>query len=63
MGAQVAWSLCHQLRRRRSSWWQVSSHELYPSKEVRDGVLASGMEDGMRETMDQLDELVSGYSD
>jgi uncharacterized protein YndB with AHSA1/START domain len=35
------------------------SHELYPSKEVLDGALASGMEDGMRETFDQLDALAS----
>jgi uncharacterized protein YndB with AHSA1/START domain len=35
------------------------AHELYPSKEARDGALASGMEHGMRETMDQLDELVA----
>jgi uncharacterized protein YndB with AHSA1/START domain len=35
------------------------ANELYPSKEVRDIVLASGMEHGMRETMDQLDELVA----
>lgn len=35
------------------------SHELYPSKEVREIVLASGMEHGMRETMDLLDELVA----
>jgi uncharacterized protein YndB with AHSA1/START domain len=34
------------------------SREMYPSREVRDLVLASGMEDGMRETMDQLDVLV-----
>jgi uncharacterized protein YndB with AHSA1/START domain len=32
--------------------------ELYPSREVREAVLSSGMEHGMRETMDQLDELV-----
>ena len=32
-------------------------HDLYPSKEALDGVLA-GMEGGMRETLDQLDELV-----
>lgn len=37
----------------------LTSHELYPSKAVRDGVVASGMEKGMRETMDQLDELVA----
>ena len=36
----------------------MSSHELYPSPEARDGALASGMEDGMRETLDQLDDLV-----
>jgi uncharacterized protein YndB with AHSA1/START domain len=35
------------------------SRELYPSKEVLDGALASGMEPGVHATMDQLDELVS----
>ncbi|NVJ08918.1 SRPBCC family protein [Myxococcus sp. AM001] len=35
------------------------SRELYPSKEVREAVLASGMEHGLRETMEQLDALVS----
>jgi hypothetical protein len=35
------------------------SHSLCPSMEVRDAILASGMEHGMRETMDQLDELVA----
>ena len=35
------------------------SREMYPSREVRDMVLASGMEGGMRETMDQLDVLVA----
>jgi uncharacterized protein YndB with AHSA1/START domain len=35
------------------------ARELYPSKEVLDGVLASGMEHGMRATMDQLNELVA----
>jgi uncharacterized protein YndB with AHSA1/START domain len=34
------------------------SHSLFPSKDVLDTVLATGMEGGMRETMDQLDELV-----
>ena len=34
------------------------SHELYPSKEVLDGALASGMERGMRETLEQLAVLV-----
>jgi uncharacterized protein YndB with AHSA1/START domain len=35
------------------------AHELYPSKEALDAAIGSGMEDGMRETMDQLDELVA----
>lgn len=35
------------------------SREVYPSAEVRDVVVASGMEGGMRETMDQLDALVA----
>jgi uncharacterized protein YndB with AHSA1/START domain len=35
------------------------ARELYPSKEVLDGALASGMERGLRVTMDQLDELVA----
>lgn len=34
------------------------SHELYPSKQVLDGALASGMERGMRETLEQLELLV-----
>jgi uncharacterized protein YndB with AHSA1/START domain len=32
--------------------------ELYPSKEVLDGAIASGMEKGMRETLEQLAALV-----
>jgi uncharacterized protein YndB with AHSA1/START domain len=35
----------------------VVMHDLYPSKEALDAVLA-GMEGGMRETLEQLDELV-----
>jgi uncharacterized protein YndB with AHSA1/START domain len=34
-------------------------HGLYPSKQSLDGAIASGMEHGMRETMDQLEELVA----
>ena len=41
---------------------RLVSRELYPSKEVLDAVLASGMEHGMRMTMDQLDELVASLS-
>jgi uncharacterized protein YndB with AHSA1/START domain len=33
-------------------------HQLFPSKEALDGAVASGMEGGMRVTMDQLDELL-----
>jgi uncharacterized protein YndB with AHSA1/START domain len=33
-------------------------HSLYPSKEALDGAVASGMEHGARETMEQLEELV-----
>jgi uncharacterized protein YndB with AHSA1/START domain len=35
------------------------SYELYPSKEALDAALSSGMEDGMRETFEQLEELVA----
>src|SRR5262245_28318773 len=35
------------------------ARELYPSARVRDGVVASGMEQGMRETMDELARLVA----
>ena len=34
-------------------------HDLYPSKEALDGTIASGMEPAMRETLDQLDELIA----
>ena len=33
-------------------------HELYPSKEALDGAIASGIDEGMRETFEQLDELL-----
>jgi uncharacterized protein YndB with AHSA1/START domain len=42
---------------------RMVSHERYPSKEAREGALASGMEHGMRETMDQLDELVASLGE
>lgn len=38
---------------------RVVSHELYPSKKVLDGVIESGMERGMRATLDQLEELIA----
>jgi uncharacterized protein YndB with AHSA1/START domain len=37
----------------------VVSHTSCPTREIRDGIIASGMERGMRETMDQLEELVA----
>jgi uncharacterized protein YndB with AHSA1/START domain len=37
----------------------LTLHQLFPSKEALDGALASGMEGGMRVTLDQLDELVA----
>jgi uncharacterized protein YndB with AHSA1/START domain len=36
----------------------LTQRELYPSKEVLDGAIASGMERGMRETLEQLDALL-----
>ena len=37
----------------------VVSRELFPTKEVLEGVLASGMEKGMRATLEQLEDLVA----
>jgi uncharacterized protein YndB with AHSA1/START domain len=37
----------------------LRSHERYPSKEVLDGAIATGMEAGVHVTWDQLDELVA----
>lgn len=36
-----------------------TQRELFPSKQVLEGVIASGMEKGMRETLDTLAELVT----
>jgi uncharacterized protein YndB with AHSA1/START domain/DNA-binding transcriptional ArsR family regulator len=41
---------------------RLVNHSVYPSKEARDGVVASGMEHGMREAFDQLDELVASLA-
>jgi uncharacterized protein YndB with AHSA1/START domain len=38
---------------------RLTLHQLFPSKEALEGALASGMEHGMRVTLDQLDALVS----
>lgn len=40
----------------------VVSHEVYPSAEARDAAIGSGMEHGMREAMNQLDELVASLA-
>jgi uncharacterized protein YndB with AHSA1/START domain len=38
---------------------RLTLRQLFPSKEALEGALASGMERGMRGTLDQLDELVA----
>lgn len=38
---------------------RLVAHELYPSQEVRAAALATGMEQGMRQAMNQLDELIA----
>jgi uncharacterized protein YndB with AHSA1/START domain len=40
-------------------WTRLTLHQLFPSKEALEGALASGMERGMRVTLDQLDALVA----
>ncbi len=42
---------------------RLVSREVYPSKVALDGALHSGMEDGARETFQQLDELVASMPD
>src|SRR5262249_46175238 len=36
--------------------------ERYPSKEALDGAITSGMEQGIRETMEQLEQLVAAFT-
>ena len=43
----------------RNGQTELVAHEVYPSAAARDAALASGMEHGMREAMDQLDALVA----
>jgi uncharacterized protein YndB with AHSA1/START domain len=38
---------------------RLTLHQLFPSEEALEGAIASGMEHGMRETLDQLDALVA----
>jgi uncharacterized protein YndB with AHSA1/START domain len=40
----------------------LTVRSLYPSREVRDQVIASGMEDGMRESYRQLAEVVGSLT-
>jgi uncharacterized protein YndB with AHSA1/START domain len=40
----------------------VTSRSMCPSQEVRDAIIASGMETGMRESMDQLEALVTALA-
>ncbi len=42
----------------RGSKTRLVLHALYPSKEALDGAVASGMERGMRDTYEQLEQLV-----
>jgi uncharacterized protein YndB with AHSA1/START domain len=58
-GAEV---VCTVTFEDRDGKTHLVSHELYPSAEAREGALSAGMEHGMRETMDQLDELVGSLA-
>jgi len=42
-----------------AGYTRLTQRELYPSKEALDGALATGMEKGLRETLEQLETLVS----
>jgi uncharacterized protein YndB with AHSA1/START domain len=46
----------------RGGQTHVVSHSQCPTPEVRDAIIASGMESGMRETMDQLEMLVESLA-
>jgi uncharacterized protein YndB with AHSA1/START domain len=46
----------------RDGQTHVVARELYPSKEILDAAIATGMERGVHVTMDQLDELVASLS-
>jgi len=46
----------------RDGFTTLTSRCVYPSKEVRDQVLATGMEDGMRESYRQLTNVVSNLA-
>jgi len=46
----------------RGGQTHVVSHSQCPTPQVRDAIIASGMEAGMRETMDQLEMLVESLA-
>ena len=46
----------------RGGQTHVVSHSQCPTPQVRDAIIASGMESGMRETMDQLEMLVESLA-
>ena len=46
----------------RAGRTHVESHMHCPTAEVRDAIIASGMESGMRETMDLLDSLIESLA-
>ena len=46
----------------RGGQTHVVSHSQCPTPHVRDAIIASGMESGMRETMDQLEMLVESLA-
>jgi uncharacterized protein YndB with AHSA1/START domain len=39
---------------------RLTAHSVYPTLEARDGMAQSGMEEGMSESYERLDELLSG---
>lgn len=41
---------------------RIVAHSVFPTVEARDGMVASGMEHGVREGFEQLDELLAGAS-
>ncbi|GAA1119550.1 hypothetical protein GCM10009582_15840 [Arthrobacter flavus] len=38
---------------------KLIAHSVYPTQEARDGIAASGMEEGMREAYERLEEVLS----
>lgn len=55
------WSVVTVTFEERDGRTHLVSQELYPSKEALDAEVASGMERGVRATMDPLEELVLSH--